>query len=47
MEDNKNSFFCSTNMSDDPYNYLKVLDKSIILYLLMVVGIPTADAATT
>ena len=34
-------------MGDAPSNFLKFLDKSIIFYLLMVVGIPTTDAATT
>ena len=47
MEDNKNSFFVLLKKRDDPFNHLKFLDKSIIFYLLMVVGITTTDAATT
>ena len=47
MEDDKNSFFVLLKKRDTPFNYLKFLDKSIIFYLLMVVGIPTTEAATT
>ena len=47
MEDNKIPFLFYLKKRDAPFNDHKFLDKSIIFYLLMVVGIPITDAATT